>query len=69
MHEPMPAPHSVRVARSKWAKPLDTKYVVMGAHSSSEMPKQSFSTLRKCVASMTGAAARKKGDTRLHASL
>jgi len=27
----------MRVARSKWAKPLSTKSVLMGAYSSSEM--------------------------------
>jgi hypothetical protein len=35
IHEPMPSPQSVRVARSKWTKPLFTKPVLMGAYSGS----------------------------------
>jgi hypothetical protein len=69
MHEPVLAPQRVRVARSKRAMPLSTKSVLLGACSSSEIPTQSLSKFRACVASITGAAARRKSSTRLHESL
>jgi hypothetical protein len=42
--------------------------VLVGAFSSSEMPTQSLSRSRVCVASITGAASRRKGETSPHES-